>query len=201
MPNLLNDSVSSEKDVVRKLPVLPILCTLSLDFGFAGIKGDVIKYFGALTSNTLTMLSMGEFLSYQDVKLILKVFNQCDILVDLRLGIGCITSQLIDLFVERCLSLEKLGLQLDGHYLGKNQITLFEHEMSERKNYLHIGHVYKHWQLHELTFYPELGGFAYHHKAWSIMRAIADAVPSIRTVAGRDRSTALVETPMPHCRY
>lgn len=124
MPGLLNESVSSEKDVSKNLPVLPILHTLSLDFGSAGIKGDMIRYFGALTSNTLTMLSMSQTsLSYQDVKLVLKIFNQCDILVDLRLGISCITSQLIDLLAEHCQSLEKLALYLNGYYLQKDQVS------------------------------------------------------------------------------
>jgi hypothetical protein len=124
MPGLLNDSVSSEKDVGRHLPVLPILHTLSLDFGSAEIKGDVIKYFGALTSNTLTTLSMSQhFLSYQDVKLILKIFNRCDILVDLQLGISCLTSQLVDLLAEHCPSLEKLALYADGYYLGEDQVS------------------------------------------------------------------------------
>ncbi|KIK05643.1 hypothetical protein K443DRAFT_90768 [Laccaria amethystina LaAM-08-1] len=190
MPGLLNDSVSSEKDVGRHLPVLPILHTLSLDFGSAEIKGDVIKYFGALTSNTLTTLSMSQhFLSYQDVKLILKIFNRCDILVDLQLGISCLTSQLVDLLAEHCPSLEKLALYADGYYLGEDQVTLFAQEMAERENHSHIGNVYNRWQLLELTMFPELGDFAYYHNSWSIMCAIANAVPSIRTLSGRDRST------------
>ena len=68
--------------------------------------------------------------------------------------------------------------------------------MAARKNYLHLGHVYKHWQLRELTMFPE---FAYRYNSWSIMRAIANAVPSIRTLSGRDRSI-LEKTPNPKFR-
>ena len=123
MPGLLN-SVSSENGVSRNLPVLPILHTLSLDFGFAEIKGDMLKHFGVLTSNTLTKLSVAQsFLSYQEVKLILKIFNQCDILIDLRLGISYLTSQLVDLLAEHCPSLDKLALHVDGRHLGEDQVS------------------------------------------------------------------------------
>lgn len=69
------------------------------------------------------------------------------------------------------------------------QVTLFAQEMAERENYSHLGHVYKCWQLRELTMFPELGDCFYYHNSWSMMCAIANAVPSIRILSGRDRPT------------